>query len=282
MGRKESPERKNGLPEEAPPPYSEGPAGTSSASAVLPQPSTSQTQPKQNYQAGPPVQINRQFPIAFSVYHGSTFSRTYALGEHQAQPLYAISTHTGWSGQPDVVLHSGPSDSSPPLAGVDAGTFSRSATVELPPLPASRLAAAQEPLNFSGFSNGTHGFTIEVGSTGRREPFEWRHSHGTEVDLLGGSSAGWKLIRLATDAPGGEGAGNGAHFVGGGSQSSDGKEVVAVWSNARMSMSKILNFRFLGSGATGVLGERWAVMAVITALRIWDKERKASNGAAAG
>jgi hypothetical protein len=47
-----------------------------------------------------------------------------------------------------------------------------------------------------------------------------------------------------------------------------------------MSMSKILSFRFLSSGANGALGERWAVMAVITALAIWDKERKARHNSA--
>ncbi|ETS82175.1 hypothetical protein PFICI_07177 [Pestalotiopsis fici W106-1] len=262
-----------------PPPYQESSDATSS------QPLHQQVRSTQNanFSAAQPQQqayINRQFPGKFSMYSQSGgFGTTYYLGEHGSHPLYIVKTHTGWSGSPDVVLHSGPSESSPPLAGVSANTLSRSATVELPPLPGSGRTAAEEPLAFSGFSHGTFTFSIEVGSVGRRESFEWRHSHGNEVDSLGGSSSGWKLVRLATDAPGGQG--KGSHFVGGGPQSSDAKEVVAVWSNARMSMSKLFNFQFLGSGVTGALGERWAVMAVITALRIWDKERKARSAAAA-
>jgi hypothetical protein len=214
------------------------------------------------------------------VYRGSTFSRSFTLGEHQSQPLYTISTHTGWSGQPDVLLHSGPNDSSPPLAGASSNTFSRSSTVELPPLPGSGRASAEETLDFSGFGHGKYSFSVEVGSAGRREAFEWRHSHGKEVDALGGARTGWKLVRVATDAPGGDA--RGSRFVSGGPRTSDGKEVVAAWSNARMSMTKQLSFQFMGSGATGALGERWAVMAVITALRIWDRERKARQRSAAG
>ncbi|KAI0171301.1 hypothetical protein BJ166DRAFT_518410 [Pestalotiopsis sp. NC0098] len=260
--------------EDAPPPYVESP-NAPRAGAFFHQQTVPQQQNGQH--SAPPPQthqhINRQFPGKFSMYSQSGFGRSYYLGEHGNQPIYAVKTHTGFSGEPDVVLHSSANESSPPLAGVSANTLSRSATVELPPLPGSGRHSAEETLDFSGFSYGTYTFTIEVGSTGRRESFEWRHSHGNEVDSLGGSSSGWKLVRLATDAPGGQG--DGSQFVRGGPQSSDSKEVVAVWSNARMSMSKQLNFQFLGSGVTGALGERWAVMAVITALRIWDRERKA-------
>ncbi|KAH6657400.1 hypothetical protein BKA67DRAFT_655674 [Truncatella angustata] len=273
----EASKRLSGPPEDAPPPYSEVPVQSSSGSTAhrAPNPSANKTQSKQSPPQIPQAQINRQFPPAFSVYSAGAFVRTYTLGEHQSQPLCAISTHSGWSGQPDVVLHSGPSESSPPLAGVDSGAFTRSASVELPPLPGSGQRAAVEDVEFQGIGHGTHSFSIEVGVTGRREPFEWRHSHGAEVDALGGYGSGWKLIRLATDAP--DGMPSKAQSVGGGSRSTDKKEVVAVWAGASMSVSKILNFRFVGSGATGVLGERWAVMAVITALRIWDKERKAKR-----
>lgn len=229
------------------------------------------------------MQINRQFPPAFSLYRESGFGRSYMIGVHQNQPLYAVSIHSGWSGQPDVVLHSGASDRLPPLAGVDANAFGRSATVDLPPLPGSGLAGSQERLEMSGagFGHASQLFSIEVGTAGGgggggpRERFEWRHSHGAEVDRLGGRGQGWKLVRLDSDAAAG-GLRGGAQFARGAARTSDGLEVVAVWANASMSMSKELNFQFLGSGESGVLGERWAVMAVITALRIFDKEKKSS------
>ncbi|KAI1859283.1 uncharacterized protein JN550_012092 [Neoarthrinium moseri] len=283
MGRPKSAEHVGAaVPKDAPPPYTEA---TGQSSAATPQQGPPAHQPSAQHpgpQGPAQAQVARQFPPAFSVYRDSAWGRTYMLGEHQATPLYAITLHTGWSGQPDVVLHGSSSENAPPLAGVETTAFSRAATVSLPPLPGSGRSVAEEPMAFSGFGNGTHSFTIEVGNTGttgRRESFEWRHSHGAEVDQLGGRGSGWKLVRLASDAP--EGVGGGSHFVGGGPQSSDGKEVVAVWANARTSLSKILNFRFFGSGVTGVMGERWAIMAVITALRIWDKERKSRQNSSA-
>ncbi|KAI0013335.1 hypothetical protein F4779DRAFT_447444 [Xylariaceae sp. FL0662B] len=215
--------------------------------------------------------IQRQFPPAFSMYKNGYGQRHYTLGTHQSQPLYAVSLHSGWSGQADVVLHSGADDRQPPLATVNRGTFSRDAVVTLPPpLPGHAAAAAQESVEHVGvFGNPTYRFAIET-TNGGRESFEWRHSRSADVQALGGRGGGWKLVRLA-------GGGGG----GGGSRSSDGKEVVAVWSWATMSLTKVLRFEFLGAGAAGALGERWAVMAVISALSMWDHERRARNSSAA-
>jgi hypothetical protein len=131
------------------------------------------------------------------------------------------------------------------------------------------MGSAEERLESNGgFGHPSQLFSIEVEASGRRERFEWRHSHGAEVDSLGGRGQGWKLVRLEASSAGG-------------ARTSDGREVVAAWANASMSLTKTLNFQFFNSGANGMLGERWAVMAVITALRIWDRERKARAAAAA-
>ncbi|RYP68828.1 hypothetical protein DL771_006446 [Monosporascus sp. 5C6A] len=119
----------------------------------------------------PPQQgghVNRQFPLAFYLYSTGLGGRKYVLGEHKNQPLYAVTTHAGWSGKADTVLHSGPSPDAPPLATANGGNTVVSSV---------------------------------------------------DVDI---------------------------------------------------------------TGATGVLGERWAVMAVITALRMWDREAKKRGGAAGG
>lgn len=68
----------------------------------------------------------------------------------------------------------------------------------------------------------------------------------------------------------------------------DGNEVVAAWarsSKRRHLMScctntKRFRFGFYGTGATGILGERFALMALMSALRIWDVERKSKTRAA--
>jgi hypothetical protein len=50
---------------------------------------------------------------------------------------------------------------------------------------------------------------------------------------------------------------------------SDGEEVVAVLIDTTRLDGKVAQSKFLGTGATGRLGETWAIMAVVTALRIW-------------
>ncbi|KAI1135269.1 hypothetical protein F5Y05DRAFT_176903 [Hypoxylon sp. FL0543] len=255
--------------EAPPPPYSP---------ATPPSKQTQIVQTPQQVQAQP----KRHFPRAFNMYRESSWTeRSFMLGEHQGAPLYAVTLHSGWSGQPDVVLHNGPSEALPPLAGAARARFGSSATVTLRPIPGSGLQPAEERVEArsAGFGPPAYAFAIEVG--GRRESFEWRHSSGGAVKALGARGSGWKLVRLATGAPAGIGGDGGASFVGRGVTASDGKEVVAVWAWASGSLTKKLKFQFLGSGANGVLGERWAIMAVITALRIWDRERRQRNSSAA-
>ncbi|KAI1210380.1 uncharacterized protein F4807DRAFT_423183 [Annulohypoxylon truncatum] len=249
-------------------------------------------QPPQAQPQGRPAKIPRQFPPAFNMYRdGGLGGRHYTLGEHQDRPLYAVALHTGFSGKPDVVLHNGPSDSRPPLAAAEKSGWSSRGTVYLPPVPGLSLGtgpgnggipAAQEKFETGGgpFGHKTFSFGIEtgVGEGQRREMFEWRHSSSGAVKGLGGRGAGWKLCRLANGPPAGVQA---AEFVQGGERGSDGREVVAVWAWASGSMTKTWKFQFLGSGANGVLGERWAVMAVMTALKMWDIERRARQNARA-
>lgn len=258
--------------QEAPPPSYHATAGSSSGMPPPPQP---QPQPQQ-YAAprfGPvpgPAPKTRTFPPAFNVYKTGFLSKTYVLGEHQNQPLYAITNHA-WSG-PDVTLHTGPDKDAPPLASVSEGWLSKSADIMLPPLPGRDASNAVEKVESGGSLSRTWEFAIESDAVGgRRERFEWRPSRGDKVKALGGHSQGYKLVRL--DGP--PGAGPSA-------DTSDGKEIVAVWTPAGYSASKLMTFQFLNSGNTGVLGERWALMAVITALLGHDVMRKRRSSAAAG
>ena len=58
-----------------------------------------------------------------------------------------------------------------------------------------------------------------------------------------------------------------------GSEESAEDEIVAVWAKTGCwtSLHDVGEFAFLGSGASGELGQRFAVMAVMTALCIWQK-----------
>ncbi|KAI1480391.1 hypothetical protein F4774DRAFT_81909 [Daldinia eschscholtzii] len=306
-----APHTKDADKKDDPPPYSERPtdgtvtiatsSSSSSSSQAPPPPFTPQAQPQQRQAPPPPAQpqIPRQFPPAFNMYAESR--RHYRIGEHQSAPLYAVSLSPAYSSKPDVVLHSGPGENSPALAAVERVGFDRALTVTLPPIPGvgtggggpggggvgggggggGRLRRTLERVETPGFLGGEapYTFVVETGPGLRREPFEWRRSRGEAIEALGGRSSGWKLVRLRTDAPsglGGDGDGNGGPgpVFTGGATAGDGKEVVAVWAWATMSMTKKLRFRFLGSGASGVLGERWAVMAVATALWVFERERR--------
>ncbi|KAH8758293.1 hypothetical protein F5883DRAFT_501979 [Diaporthe sp. PMI_573] len=220
----------------------------------------------------------RQFPPAFNLYRDAFPGgpRSYFLGEHQATPLYSVTA--GWTaaaGGSSVVLHNGPSDDHAPLATVAYDLTGRHMRVSLPPLPGrnrSEPVSVQTPT----FMSAKFAFTVEVpwpgpgGATAyRKETFEWRRSNSLAIGGLGGRSQGWKLVRLSNELPPG-----GLAVSGSGPPSGDGHEVVAVCTDAVMSMTKLFKFSFLGTGLSGALGERWAVMAVTTALVIWDQERR--------
>lgn len=278
------------IPSEPPPSYDDAVGGPSSSSPNPPpaQPSPIQQHPKP--QAPPPLQhqqsqqpppqlppgIARQFPPSFNLYTDGWGSRTYTLAEHQHSPFYSVRLHTGWSGEPPVVLHSGPNaDAAPLMAAVDFEAFSSSMTITLPPIP-GRPMTSEVPVDSDMGWHRTYRFTIETGLPGHERPeaFEWRHSYGEAIAALDGDRDGWKLVRMATHAPAGFGN---AEFRAGGMMTSDMREIVAVWTDAYMSMTKQAKFAFMGSGNVGVLGERWAVMAVMTALGIWEKERRAKQ-----
>jgi hypothetical protein len=159
--------------------------------------------------------------------------------------------------------------------------------------------AANERLESAGPFTKAMSFSIETGlSGGGREHFEWRHSSGVEVEALRGRHSGWKLVRVSVSPPPSvyrmpslscpvkkhhlRHASSSSLGGGGGmTMSSDSREIVAVWAGAGLSsMSKVLRFRFLGTGADGSLGERWAILAVASALAIWNRDRRSNSNTA--
>lgn len=230
--------------------------------------------------------INRQFPPCINLYRLDAFpgaiQRRYFLGEHQNPPLYAVGVWSGWNTQASLVLHNGPSDDYPPLATAAFDTFGRRMDVTLPPLP-GEAGVQPIPVAAPSLMNTTFSFRVEVpwpagpnasgGGGGavqwRKEAYEWRRSNSLAVSALGGSSQGWKLVRLSKELPPG-----GMTMAGSGPPSGDGFEVVAACTTAVMSLTKLWKFCFLGTGVSGALGERWAVMAVISGLATWDRENR--------
>ncbi|KAK8112164.1 uncharacterized protein PG998_008621 [Apiospora kogelbergensis] len=214
--------------------------GSSSSSSTNPTSSWAATKAASNPTAVPP---------SFTVYSTDDVGgRHYMIGETRSRPpLYAVSLHAGWKG-PDVELHSGPSESEPPpLATAKRGSlFGDGATVQLPG-PDGGGGMVKEKVDASNdFPYPSYGFAIEVEQGQQREEFRWVHI---------GMRKGWQLARLSTS------------------------EVVAVFDWTTLT-KKELYFQFVGHGGTGILGERWAIMAVITAIRAWDRvKRKQASGA---
>jgi len=136
-------------------------------------------------------------------------------------------------------------------------------------------------------------FALPVGGDGavEVERFEWRRSRGREIKQLGASWRGWKLVRLGRRSGQDEGAqwdekddeslpryssgdekdgrADSAHAI----EENGEDEVVAVWAKTGRytSLHDVGEFAFHGRGASGELGQRFAVMAVMTALCIWQK-----------
>ncbi|KUI53765.1 hypothetical protein VP1G_01058, partial [Cytospora mali] len=242
--------------------------------------STSPHTPAQTFQQIiPPSQtVNRQFPPAFNLYRDPFSSRpTFSIGEHQTTPLYAVTAWAGWSTRQNLVLHNGPTEDHPPLATVVYEQGARRMDVHLPPLPGQPPAPI--PVLVPSAMRSKFVFSVEVpwgaadgpAAGYRKESFEWRRSNSPAIANLGGRSHGWKLVRLSNELPSG-----GLTVSGSGPPAGDGHEVVAMCAHAVMSVSKLWKFAFTGTGVSGALGERWAVMAVATALVIWDQEIKSN------
>lgn len=188
--------------------------------------------------------------------------------------------HLKYGAWGDMILFNGPKPEDGPLVHVKpVGKWGKDCAVALPAIGGE--PAREEIVRWnSGWKHQTYWFALQVGEGSNRtvEKFEWWQSHGSEVKSLGRSSQGWKLVRLGTyDAEKvieneGEGRSSSDREEG---FSSDGKEVVAVWANQKLMTRHMLTlgeFEFRGSGASGELGQAWALMALMSMMCAWQKE----------
>ncbi|KAK0622020.1 hypothetical protein B0T17DRAFT_618386 [Bombardia bombarda] len=209
----------------------------------------------------------KRLPRSFNIYYKQWFSSMYQLGEHENQPLFTIQRHAAWGhDKPMMVLHEGADPKGPVVATVTKeGVMKHDTVIELGTIREPLVSDVSMTLKNSRFT-----FSFDVGRAGketRRESFEWRISKAIEVRALDSMAFGWKLVRLGPDHNTGRGGSRGLRDVG---EASDGHEVVAAWSeNSGMTLSKIAKVHFLGAGATGEFGDDWALMAALSAFRLW-------------
>lgn len=144
-------------------------------------------------------------------------------------------------------------------------------------------------------------FALPIGPNGELETFEWRRSRGSEVKQLNASWRGWKLVRKGRTSSHDHQAAvdqfskqdddslprysidDEKSDSGSAMEDTAGEEIVAVWakSGTWTSLHDIGEFAFHGSGASGELGQRFAIMAVMTALSIWQKAMRDAETAGA-
>ncbi|KAI0097178.1 hypothetical protein GGR51DRAFT_541674 [Nemania sp. FL0031] len=232
--------------------------------------------------AEPVSGVKRKFPPALNAYMG--LAKTFHLGEKKEKPLFAVRMHSGFTKNPDLVLYDGPSDKGPILATATHKSVWKSTSIITVP---TREGVAHDSENqriempvHTSFGHRTFTFTanVGVGKETRCEEFEWRSSRGSEVKELDGNKWGWKLVRLSSRTLGGGGE-RASRVLG---STSDGLEVVAAWAqNNSFSMTKVFKFQLMGSALNGMLGERGAVLALMTALRIWWIEMNSATAAGA-
>lgn len=218
------------------------------------------------------VSYNCRFPTAFNIYYkscnGLLTSAIFQLGEHREQPLYAAKFHLRWNGKSNLTLHDGPETTSPILSTVESEKLiGRTSSIKVLSPPAPKAISERMRAEYH-LTSESYTFAVETSTEQGSLPerFEWRQSHGEEVRDIAAWSWGWKLVRLTSDAPDGRG---GKRDVRGKGVASDGKEVVAVLIDRTTLTRKMAQVQFLGNGATGKLGDAWEIMAVTTALRIW-------------
>lgn len=203
---------------------------------------------------GPPKPVT--IPnICYLYYTTAKWALTLHICDENAEPLCLITLPKGWFG--GMFVHSGMSKEDAPLTKAElVGKLGVSSKITIYPAISDGNLITEELRYHGNGWLGAYAFAILIEAEKLPEKFEWRGSKGEEVKNLGETSPGFKLVRIGRD-----------------------DEVVAVWASPKLSKSiyKAAKFQFLGSGATGELGEAWAKMAVTSFLTMYSKTMQGAS-----
>lgn len=204
-----------------------------------------------------------RLPRQFHLYYDRSWGLKFVLGVDKRSALYSAALPNSWYG--DLIVYNGPTTDYPALAKCrNSGSLGNHTKVTLPPLGDGRGPLEEEMRNNTSLTTEKHTFSIFAGNGPQQ--FEWRHTGGHELESLGGASRGWKLVWLNRQGR---------------------EETVAIWADAAIfsgEATRAASFGFINTGATGEFGDVWALMAVVTFLRLWQKKMQTTmtSGAAAG
>lgn len=227
-------------------------------------------------------------PNSFNVYRAPKSSswsktKTYHLGT-STSPLYTGKETVSWTGKFTITLHTGSTTDGACIASSTSGGISQNkAVITIPASHASDAGKGEGEVNepfrrHVSLKHETWDFVLAITSGNERhaEKFEWRRSHGDETASLrdGKSTYGWKLVRLHSGESISADTRDDSRVQG---ESSDGKEVVAVWTDDTQTWFRgaekgfVGKFEFTGSGAASDgsgLGEQWKLFAALSALHM--------------
>ncbi|KAI0123936.1 hypothetical protein BJ170DRAFT_66862 [Xylariales sp. AK1849] len=252
---------------------------------VMPSKALEPNQPPPPYQEVEPAQTSwskqslsshttsRAFPLRFNLYSKHPAKELF-LGEHQEQPLYAITRSDETSSKPrNVVLHNGVSTSNPALGtGQYVGSDDKRWEIKFSPGDSQSITVTEIVSQEGDWMERVFRFSVETDTTNGRENFEWRRAPVSSI--LGGQTLGWKLIRITKDLTETVPKSSGGTRK----ESTGNEEVVAACSKNTTLWTKYWRFAFLGTGAAGVLGTRWKLMTVMTSLMLLDYQIDNSFG----
>lgn len=210
----------------------------------------------------------------------SSWSRTkeYHIGTPDAPPLYTCKEVVSWSGKFTLDLYSGSTADDSSIANSTSGSLRKneavitiSETSQFDHYDSQSEGEISEPFRrHVSLKHETWDFVIAVVTGNERYPekFEWRRSHGDETASLrdGKSTYGWKLVRLHSGDSTINHVRDDSRALG---ESSDGKEVVAVWTDDTQTWFRkaekgvVAKLEFIGSGASNGecgLGDRWKLL----------------------
>ncbi|XXG95558.1 hypothetical protein Hte_001823 [Hypoxylon texense] len=260
--------------QEMPPPYS-APPPAYTAAGPRPRPNPTPAPTRRSVSS-----IIAEMPNVVTAYWPKrNVSGEFYLGESPDKVLFRVSRGLLSSLGPITVLYVGP-DNNPLALGklerLPRSDFHHETTAieiytpgNVHEQPVVHMTTLGRP---EGFSRMEYYFSMEVGRDDQRrtEKFEWRPSRGHEVRSVDTHGEGWKLVRTQVAAPtGGQGGGRRTRSI---DESSDGKEIVAIWVtnvHERQPNKTPFQFALRGSGKNGMLGKHFGFVALMTALRVW-------------
>ncbi|KAI9923874.1 hypothetical protein ASPWEDRAFT_26423 [Aspergillus wentii DTO 134E9] len=201
------------------------------------------------------------FPSTLNVYGAwSQWKSINLCGATSNDRLCLLEMHTGYTSKgplgarPAMLLHSGMSTKDPIIVAVGeeshgVNAFNLNSVIKLPALEGDgkdgRMDTEIMRAGTSAAHDVTFYFSIEVGEKRIREEFEWRKF-----------KKGFTLVR--------------PHRGGSSSSTDDGETVALVtWRTSLTSLTHAFSLELMGSGESGILGERWTLMVIITSLRLY-------------